>query len=204
MKDEKIDELHKLHNLTKEKWQESADNIKNSLNFEDKYCECLVRIEELENALENEKKNSQEKPMNEEKLEIKVQSLESLLKSTSYENNSIKEEMAKLMEELNSMKRAEMAGGGDDNFHDASSDVCSSCQKLSQQLNKIQENLQYELKKNSEILAQLSFARERLQTYEVLEAELNMYKVREKMKIFIFNNNHFVILFPSLLSDKIS
>lgn len=158
--------------MTKKKLDESATAIKNTQQYEDKYRESLVRIENLQVQVESEKKGSQEKLNKMEGLEALVKSLE--LKS--FEVNKLKDEIFKLQQELNSARRGEMESG-DDIFHDASADDCNSCHKLTQQLNRIQRNLQCELKKNSEILAELSFLRERARTFEIIEAELSLYKV---------------------------
>lgn len=170
----KIDELHELHNVTKQRLDESIQVVESTQRYEDKYRDSLSKIDKLEESVTVARQSSQEKLDKMSKIENLLESL----KARAAEADAMEQELMKLKEVLRRIKDGKMTESGDDDWiHPTTSDSCNLCQKLTQQLHKIQENLEHEVLKSREIQVELNFLRERARTFEVVEAELNFYKV---------------------------
>lgn len=176
-RDEKIDELHQLHNVTKQRLDESVGAIESTRGYEDKYRKSQSRIEKLEEKVRVERQTSQAKL---DKMS-KIESLLDSLKARAAEADKMEQELTRLKNELSRIKDGKVTASGDDDWiHPTASDSCNSCQKLLLQLHNIQEKLQHEVYKSREIQVELNFLRERARTFEVVEAELHFYKVRAR------------------------
>lgn len=191
-REEKIDELHELHNVTKRRLDESVEvSGKHQTKFEDKYRESLLQIKKLEENVAVARQSSDEKLNKMSKIESLLESL----KQRAKEADTMEKELTTLRCELERIKVGRVNESGDDPSIQppSSTDSCDLCQKLTRQLHRIQACLEDEVRRSCEIQGELNFLRERARTFEVVEAELNFYKVCILFELYF-------MLFPSIFS----
>lgn len=180
--------------MTKRRLDESVEaNASKRGEYEDKYRESLSRIEKLEESVTLERQSSEAKLDKMSKIEKLLDSL----KQRASEADAMEQELTNLRIELRRIKSGRVTESGDASTQPSTGDSCSICQRLTQQLQRIQACLEDEVRKSCEIQGELNYLRERARTAEVVEAELCFYKVR-----IIFSTIH--IVFPTFYSRALT
>lgn len=102
------------------------------------------------------------------------------LKTRADESDQMEQEIAKLKREL---QRCGYGAAGDDIPKRRFTSACRQCQKYADELGIRESTLEAEIKKNVETEAERNFLRERVRAIDVMEAELILYKVKDRKSV---------------------